>query len=388
MKKPWLLILAAIILITLIGLWLYLFFGGDEAKEDLYNTFGLVGDELQFDLGDVFDDQATSTSPYLRQLSLRQTIGYVALDASSSTPRTVRFVEAGTGHVYSVNVEDGTEERLSNITVPSAETAVLSRDGAYAAISVGSELVTVITLPSGSTTLSSRVLNINPISTSFTSDDTLLYAVKEGRSVRGYSYNLKTTDTTNIFIVPFREAVVLWGDTVAGTHYTYPKTAADLEGYLYEIKSDTLARLPVSGFGLSAIANDTSIIYSITENGVYKSYTYNKASSETAPVNFLFIPEKCLVVDSGISCATDVASIYSGSVESWYRGETIFSDALWYTKPDTKFTTQIEPLSETAGRSLDATLLTTKSQVLYFVNHNDSSLWVYDRDFTVALPDN
>lgn len=388
MKKPWLLILAAIILVTLIGLWLYLFFGGDEAKEDLYNTFGLIGDELPFDLGEIFDDQATSTSPYLRQLSLRQTAGYIALDASSTSPRTVRLVEAGTGHIYSVNVEDGSEERLSNITVPSAETAIFSKKGDYAAIMAGGRLVNIITLPNGSTTLSSTVLNINPISTSFTSNDTLLYALKESQSVRGYEYDLVTDTTINLFTVPFREAVILWGETATGPHYTYPKTASDLEGYLYEINSGTLSRLPISGFGFSAIITGDAIIYSSAESDNLKNYIYNKKGGEVTPVQIPFIPEKCLVLKDGVSCASDTIAITKGSIESWYRGETVFNDTLWYIQPEINLTNQIEPLSKTVGRSLDATMLSTESKVLYFVNHSDRSLWVYDRDFTIVLPNN
>lgn len=388
MKKPWLLILAAIILVTLIGLWLYLFFGGDEAKEDLYNTFGLSGDELPFDLANIFDDQATSTSPYLRQLSLRQTAGYVALDASSTSPRTVRLVEAGTGHIYSINAEDGSEERLSNTTVPSAELAVLSKDGNYAAIMTAVGSVTIVTLPNGSTTLSSIVLNINPISLSFTSDNTLLYAVKEGQSVRGYEYNLAKGNSVSLFTVPFREAVILWGETAAGPHYTYPKTAADLEGYLYEIKAGTIVRLPISGFGLSVIANSAAIVYSRIEEGSPKSYIYTKTSGDTMSVNTPLVPEKCLVMESGVGCASDTAAINGDSIESWYRGETTFNDGLWYILPEINFNSQIEPISETAGRNLDATMLSAKFKALFFVNHSDRGLWVYDRDFMIVLPDN
>jgi hypothetical protein len=86
MKKPWLLIIAGIVLTIVIGLWLYLFFGGDDAKEDLYNAFGLNGSDLPFGLETLLDDSgATSTPAYLRQLTLRQVAGYVPLEASPST---------------------------------------------------------------------------------------------------------------------------------------------------------------------------------------------------------------------------------------------------------------------------------------------------------------
>jgi hypothetical protein len=387
MKKPWLLIIAGIVLTIVIGLWLYLFFGGDDAKEDLYNAFGLNGSDLPFGLETLLDDSgATSTPAYLRQLTLRQVAGYVPLEASTSTSRSVRFVEKGTGHIYSVPVDGDTEERLSNITIPNARQATISADGSYAAVYTdNASSFTVVTLAHGSTALSSNTVDGSPISLTFTTDNTLLYAVKDGQSVVGYTYNVKTTDKKPLFSIPFREAVILWGDSEAGPHYVYPKTAEELEGYLYKTEANTLKRLPISGFGLSVKSQADNLLYTRFENGSSKSYVFK--NNEETPLSVSFIPEKCSFRGQIFVCA-----IHGGeeslSLTSWYRGEVESNDSLWYFIPDINYATSIENLSATAGRIIDVISPATTEKSLYFINNIDSGLWVYDRDFESSVINN
>jgi hypothetical protein len=387
MKKPWLLIIAGIVLTIVIGIWLYLFFGGDDAREDLYNAFGLNGDELPFGLDTLLDDSnATSTPPYLRQLSLRQVAGYMPLEASTSSPRSVRFVEKGTGHIYSVPVDGDSEERLSNITIPNTRQAVLSADGEYAAVYAdNASTFTVVTLPNGSTTLSSNTVEGSPISLAFTDNNTLLFAVKEGQSVVGYTYNIKTAKTKPLFYIPFREAVILWGESEAGPHYTYPKTAEELEGYLYKIEANTLRRMPISGFGLSVKSQDDTLLYTRIENGSSKSYVF-KNNDET-PLSVSFIPEKCSFREQVFVCAIHTGS-EPLSLTSWYRGEVESNDTLWYFIPDINYATSIENISATTGRLIDVISPVTTEKTLYFTNNIDSGLWVYDRDFASSVINN
>ena len=385
MKKPWLLILAGIVLTILIGLWLYLFFGGEEAREDLYNTFGFTGDELPLGFEDIFfDENASSSSPYLRQLSLRQSGGYIALDGSSSTPRTARFMESGTGHIYSVKVDDGAEERLSNITIAAARNASFSPDGIYVAVTTdGAGGMTLLTLPHGSTTLDSVTIQGSIIETAFTDDSVLLYAAKEGQSVRGYSYVPETAQTKLLFTIPFREATVLFGGNVTGPHYAYPKTAEELEGYLYKIQNGAIERHTISGFGLSAqVAGDT-LLYTKTENYVAKSFILS--NGEVRDAGATFIPEKCTPRGEIFLCAIDSAN---RSLTEWYRGEYVSNDALWYFIPEINYAGQINALGETAGRTLDVVHPSVTSTALYFINRVDNTLWVYDRDFEAEVTDN
>ncbi len=385
MKKPWLLILVGVILVALIGVWLYLFFGGDEARQDLYNAFGLDGTELPFPFDTLLPgDSATSTAQYLRQLSLRQTVGYVPLQISSSTPAVVHLAEAGTGHIYKVTVGDGQEERLSNITIPGAKNASFSPDGMYAAItSDEGRSLTIVTLPHGSTTLRSTKLDVSPVSTSFTVDGALLYAVKEGQAVRGYLYNPVDESTTPVFTVPFREATILWGKTAIGPHFAYPKTAEELEGYLYRIDSGVMSRLSISGFGLSAIADDTSVAFTRIQNGLAAAYFFDQKTKSLSPQTTFFIPEKCTFNNSFLICAANADPNNTSLLKEWYRGEISFNDSLWQLSPNFQEGTFLIHFEAVSGRALDAIHLRVVLGEVYFIHKTDSSLWVYSDDSNI-----
>ena len=363
MKKPWLLIIAGITLTVLIGIWLYLFFGGEEAKEDLYNAFGLAGDELPFGFEDIFgDESSTTTQPYLRQLTLRQVIGYVPLDSAPDATPKVHFAEGGTGHVYQVETASGVEERLSNITIPGAYSATFSPDGLFAAILSGDDTkLTIITLPNGSTTLSSKEIQGAFVSTSFTADNTLLYALKEGQSVKGYAYTPPTDESKIAFTIPFREARIVWGTSTNGPHYVYPKTAESLEGYLYEINAGALKRLPVSGFGLSALVSDFWILYTIYDNSIPETYIFGKDR-----IKIPLLPEKCAPKEDVLICAVNDNSL---TTSEWYRGELNSNDSLWYLIPEIDYIGTVENLSRTAARAIDAISLQTTNNTLFFIKN-------------------
>lgn len=285
-----------------------------------------------------------------------------------------------------MRVEDGEEERLSNITIPSAKSASFSPDGNYAAItSEDGRALTVVTLPHSSTTLASARIDAGPISTSFTSDNKLLYAVKDGQSVKGYVYDVLAVTSRPLFSIPFREAVVLWGNTEKGPHYTYPKTAEELEGYLYEINSGTLNRLPISGFDFSARTGGASVLYTKIENSIPRSYAWDISRKEAAPSEVLFTPEKCVAWGDDFVCAIHRESL---NLTSWYRGELSSEDSLWYYIPGINYIGLVENITATAGRTIDATQLDIGSEKLFFINKIDNGLWVYARDFASPVTDN
>lgn len=385
MKKPWLLFIAGGILTLLLGLWLYLFFGGDQAKEDLYSTFGFSGDELPFDLGNIFEDEpATSTPAYLRQLSLRDAAGFMPQEGSDTDSRVVFLAEKGTGHIYKVRVSDGTEQRVSNITVAGTRLASFSSDGAYAVLyTENTPTFTLVSLPNASTSLTSTTLNGAPISVHFT-EDSLLYAVRDGQSVKAYVYKLTTGATEPLFTVPFREAVVLWGETESGPHYTFPKPADELEGYLYKIERQTMTRLPVSGFGLTAKKDGEKIIYSITVPGGRQTSLYQ--SDSIATLNATALPEKCVSRGDAVICAAPESAPVS--LASWYQGEQDNTDSLWYFLPDIQYKESIENISLTANRTLDVIEPEITERAFYFINKIDGGLWVYDRDLLTSIIDN
>ena len=388
MKKPWLLIIAGVLLTTLIGMWLYLFFGGDEAREDLYNAFGLQGDELPFGIEDIFgEDNATSSVPYLRQISFRQVIGYIPFAASSTTSPYVYIAEAGTGHIYKVDTVSGDEERLSNITIPTASKAVFSPNGQYVAVVPNdSRATTVLSLPNGTSTVTSTDIEARVADISFTNENILVYSEKSNQSTVGFSYNPATGETATIFTIPFREAVVAFGETVEGPHYTYPKMAEELEGYVYAVTGSSLKRLPITGFGLSVQNSPTWMVFTRIENNQPTTYLFEKETENNSTLDISVFPEKCASAEGEFICAINESS--ANSQTSWYRGEYVSSDSLWYILPDINYVGRIEDISQTAGQPLDVTEPELTTYGFYFITKQNDSLWVYDRDFTSSLTDN
>ncbi len=387
MRKPWLLIVAGIILLILIGLWLYLFFGGDDAREDLYNAFGLQGDELPFGIEDIFgNDSATTSVPYLRQLSFRQVIGYVPFSTSSTSNPYVYFAEAGTGHVYKVDAVTGNEERLSNITIPTATRAVFSPNGQYVAVVPNdSRTITVVTLPNGTSTVTSATIETRVADISFTTENVLVYTERNSLNTVGFSYNPTNEERATIFTIPFREAVVAFGETVNGPHYTYPKPAEELEGYVYEVSSDVFRRLPISGFGLSMQASATWIVYAKIENNQPKTFLFNKTNGDLSALDIPLYPEKCASHVETFVCGV---TSESQTLSSWYQGEATLNDSLWYFVPEVNYSFFIEDISAIANTSIDMLYPRVRSGALYFINKTTNSLWVYDRDFTSPVIDN
>lgn len=392
--KPWLIISSGIVLSILLLVWVYLYFTGDGGREGLFNAlnFGDTSGE-GFDLGDIFDG-VTEDQPNaeLRQLSLRWVVGYSSVLAAASTSATAYLVEAGTGHIYAIDIATGVENRISNITIPTANRAVVSGDATFAVVAKndGQGGLTVISLPHGSTTLDSFEIDADAFSFSLTSDNKLLYASHVGSAVAAYVYDLETRTETTLFNIPFREATIVWGKSTNSVHYVYPRTSSQLEGYLYAVKSGVLRRMPASGYGLSATGNDSYALFTVRSGDGYLTRAYEADPEGTTDIGFSFLPEKCAFINNGALCGLSSTSYDNNSPDNWYSGEVSHSDGLWYLDLKTKETFFVLDMENTSGRMLDVTKpeVAQDASALFFINKTDQSLWIYEGDFIVNPSDN
>lgn len=393
--KPRLLIISGIILSILLLGWVILFFAGDKAQEDLFNAlnFGDTSGE-GFEFEELFpggESEENTAAATLRQLSLRRVAGQLPVAATATTSAQVYFAEAGTGHIYTIETVSGEEKRISNITAPSANQVAFSSDARFAAIKSESDnSLTIITLPHGSTTLDSFLINTTAYSFSFTDANTLLYAEKQGSSVIAYAYNIEKRQTLELFSVPFRDATIMWGSNGSGRHLVYPSTSARLEGYLYTIIDGSWGRLPVSGFGLSAIGNDEYGLYTKRADTVFETTLLNYETGSITTTDFSFLPEKCVFATGDLVCALGTTQYTEESPDTWYSGEVNYSDELWFVDVDTNNTSFIVGLEADSGRALDVIkpqVMSDDSAIL-FINKVDQSLWIYDGAFMSNVGDN
>ena len=371
-----------VLILILIGVWLFLLFADEDTKNDVYNRFGISGtpEEGIFEevidaiIPDVFQKQ------YLRQLTTKRVIGYIEVVQASST--LVYFVEGGTGHVYTIDpMIEGSESRISNVTVPVATKAVVADDGMHIAIRSGNQPESEVTvLTRAGETVESFTLDEPVRDFTITTNNDVLYTVAGGSGLYGKSLDLETNTTKTIFEIPFREATIVWGKGPDDSHYVFPKSSRYLEGYLYEIKAGAFRRLPVSGFGLLANGAPNEVLYSTLESDTYVSRLLNVEAKLAQDLPLTFIPEKCTFGVTLLYCGVSYNPNDYGFPDNWYRGETSFADNIWKLSPQTLELNLVINTLDESGRELD--MINPEAgaddRFLYFVNKNDYSLWTYE----------
>jgi len=402
MKRPVFIIVGAIFVFVLLAIWLYMLFFGTP-KNDPSTTFADLNFTDTTDTtvivpdGDTTTDQPTvdiAGPERLRQLTTKPVVGHQeVLRDASSTPE-VLYIEAGTGHVFSIDSTSGEETRLSGTTLRESQAGAITHNGRFVMIQSGSgagkEFI-VGEISSTSEILIPRTINENIVTFKATTDNTFLYAIQTDSSIIGKHYYPISDTSETIFTVPFREALIEWGDTALETHYTYPKANSRLEGFLYQIKNGQIERLPISGFGLSAQGNDSLVLYSKQLEGSYQTFMYDIEDNVTESLPIDIIPEKCTTKhksSSKLICGETLATYGASVPDTWYKGIISYVDDLWEIEQITEGTLNASTIDrlvspvQAVGRQLDMINLSVNKDDsnVYFINKNDRTLWLYELD--------
>lgn len=402
MKRNLFIIAGAVLVVgLLIAAWVYvMFFGTPRELPNFADTFdfGFGGDGeavAPLEQPPVATSTPTPTvnvvgNP-LRQLTTRPVIGYRELTPVSTTSNPVLiYAEAGTGHIYSIDLVTGIETRRSGTTIVEAAEAVFSADGRYVVYRSGYNRVarTIIgTAGSSSDSLSTVELGELAENMHLEGNETLFYSVR-GTTAAAKSQNLRTGATKTLFTVPLSDPVVLWGSGETADHFVYPKPSYLLPGYVYRVRGNTLTRLPVSGFGLSAFRAGALVGVSTIDSGDIYNTTFVDTTSNTSISSVgVFIPEKC----TNTPTATDrfwcvegpLSNIPFGYPDTWHRGEVTNPDTvseIEISATSTTITGLVDTFSST-GRVIDGIHYGTgpSQKNVYFINRLDNSLWAYAR---------
>lgn len=393
MKRSVFIIIGVVLVLILIAVWVYMLFFSTAPSGD--EQFGNIDFEDTNDSTDPGPGTEPETEPVvdmqtnqrLRQLTTRPVAGFKEVSTGTSTPNTVLYMEIGTGHIYSIDLGTGAEERISATTIPEAQKAEFSQDGLYVMVQSGFEMQKEFILGevhSTSSSLSTTKLG-EPI-TSFRStvDNSFVYSVQTNTDTIGKVLDPTDLTTERLFTLPLRETTIEWGGSVSDAHYAYPKATRHLQNFLYQIKNGTITRMPVDGYGMSALGNDNSIMYAKQENETYQSYSLNIQAGTESELPFIQIPEKCVMGESESPltiCANSTYDFAGLLPDSWYKGEILSSDSLWEMSPDGRQATFLVNPEQTSGRSLDITRLQIADDManIYFTNQLDQTLWVYER---------
>jgi len=287
MKGNYTIIFSAVIILILLGILAYLnFFMEKPTDESSPND---VFSNLEFDaLGENTDSPVVDNNTglpdisgnqprvRLRQLTTRNTVGYAEVVRSTTTPPVVLIGEAGVGHIYEINLEQGTETRIGYTTIPDARSMFFSNDGTTFAVITSErggpgQLRLGVLSDEGSAALTVVADNVT---TATILDGVLLYSKQHNNGIDVVERDLARGSEKTLFTVPFREAIVVFGETVTGPHVAYPKSSQHLEGFVYSYTGTTRTRTPLNGFGLTAHLAGDSIVGSWRNGSELTSYYY------------------------------------------------------------------------------------------------------------------
>jgi len=395
MKRSVFIIIGIVLVIVLLSVWVYVLFFSTPSSNNVDEQFG----DLDFqDTTDVdYQEPAVEPEPEpvvdvqtnqrLRQLTTRPVAGFTELPVSIDTPRKVIYMEVGTGHIYSINLITGAEERISATTIARAQAAEFSENGQYVMIRSGFGTQKEFLLGEinfDSNTLSNTKLAEPITSFSSTDDDRFLYSIQTDTNTIGKVFNPFEFTNETLFTLPFREASIEWGSDVTDSHYVYPKTTRQLESFLFRVKNGVVERMPVDGYGMSALGNDNYVFYSKQVDNEYQSYYLDTNSGQETSVPLTQIPEKCVMSEEEFPitiCANTEYASTSLLPDSWYKGEVSTADSLWEISPDGMSARFLISPELTSGRLLNITQLqiTDDKSHVYFTNQTDQTLWVYER---------
>lgn len=394
-KKLFFVIGSIIVVIILAVVWGYLLFFGTPGT--VPGTFSTI------DLGDTTDQTITdlpatdidtgetpiidiTSEEKLRQLTTKPVAGFQAVQVSSTSPRLIYYVEAGTGHLYTINLESGEEVRRSGTTIVMATDAKISSDGMSLVVRSGQGERAPVQLGrynESTDTYDFIELPGEWLDYQFTTTGELMLAEKTQSGVSVTTRNLATGSSRPIFTVPFREAVIVWGNTSSDTHYVYPKPSRLLEGFVYAVRQGELERLPIEGEGLTALGDNNGVVYSTRTNNQYSSYYLNTTTKEVTSFPLVALPEKCAAGATSnqiIYCATSFGTPTDQLPDSWYQGILSVSDHIWEIVTISGSSQLLVAPNIEVGRALDIQHLVLDStySVLYFTNKNDNTLWLYE----------
>jgi|AntRauTorckE6833_2_1112554.scaffolds.fasta_scaffold19644_2 hypothetical protein len=389
MKRSYFIAIATTLALVLIAVWVYiLFFSNTSQQEESF---------AELNLNDTTDSTIPANTPEpepvvdvvniekLRQLTTKPVVGFTEIVDESGEVDSIYYTEAGTGHVYSINLTSGKEERISGTTFANIKKSDITPNGQYILIETGLGNNREFVLGEFSTSTNEYIFNTvadDIYNFTATKDNNFLFTAKLGSKLQATHYYPISETAEIIFEIPFVEAAVRWGDLAIDTHYVYPKASARLEGYLYQARDNKLKRLPVAGRGLSAIGNQESVLYSTQVDRDYLTRIYDLETKETVDLEVIFgaIIDKCVnyPAKKTFICGTSNEPQDQNTPDDWYKGETTYSDSLWEVDASSLSFKKLVDVPEESGRNIDSINLEigASQQSVFFQNKSDMTLWM------------
>jgi len=384
-KRSLIITIGVVLILLVLGVWLYLlFFGTPGSSDDVFTNLGIgIVEEAQPAAEPAPPQkepqtQVDTSSGGLQQLTTRPVAGFGFVGTSTTL---LRYAERGTGHIYELDIASGAERRVSGTTIPQVVDVAFSPNGAgVALISEDGQSRTVLvgtTSPDRTTNANYVTLPNNVFDVAFNSNTTLHYAAAEGAGTAGYAYDITTRDPLRLFSLPLKDVRMVWGDTP----YLYNSPTRHFQGSLY--RSEDLTAVTSGEYGFVANMNERYVFASRIEDEQYVSYAQHRHTGERTLLPLTFVPEKCTSVASNpdiLWCASPIEGQDRNYIEDWYKGVIWSEDVLWRVNIPTGGAQLVSNLFDEAGRLIDVgqMRINETGTIALFGNVVDNTLWMYD----------
>lgn len=387
------LIISGITALSLLLLaWVYLLlFGVPNVAQQTFTDLGIVSST---EITPVTENTATQLAPdtKLQQLTVRPVAGFVYLTEPISTTtasstvgdikQILRYVERGTGYVYEIDLNNGTETKVSGLTVSQTVTANFSPDGNQVVLITEDGSLRSTQLLGLVGTSTSKTLPYNATNFGWSNNDILNYTIGSASSTTAYSHESGLAGMK--WRIPLTNVDVYWrnlGDIIIN------KPAPNLKSGIFRVSKNNLIALVPPRYALFGFPNQAGnlIFYSYfdTQGKEMSSALYNITDGSEYATAITSIPEKCGFdsTNTKIWCGFDEANaVDREDINHWYRGEIKHNDNIWVTEVGSPEEAILATtLSSQTGYSIDVTDLkvTRDNQYLIFRNKNNDTLWKY-----------
>ncbi len=343
------------------------------------------------------DTNKTNTPPTVADTKkgvLSQKI--IPMAPSTEFVPSIRYVERATGNIYQTFADNIDERKFTTTMIPMVHDAFFGKNDDSVVmryLTTDTNLIDsfIGILPKeilgGDTSISNEVTgsflpeNITDISVS-PDGSYIFYLLKNNDSIIGSTATSYGDTKNQIFTSPFTEWLSQWPNDRMITLTTKP--SAVFLGSVYSLDPNTKNFTKIFG-GISGMTTLTSpngklILYN---NNNLSLRIYNVDTKDSVSVGVKTMPEKCVwnKASTELYCAVPGYITGNNYPDTWYMGETSFSDNIWKINIENGSTTQIaDPTSFSSGEEIDGIKLSLddSEKYLFFVNKKDSYLWEFN----------
>jgi hypothetical protein len=417
MKRLFIIIAGAIVVIGLLVLGYYLFLAPKDASLSVGNPFsgtnsGDVSPSEDLPTDGTLQNAGTALAPRFVKITDGPVAqGSVAFDAtiastdsedpnvvslSSSTASTtttdapsrdveVRFIDRASGNVYSYLSHSRTLTRISNKTLPGIQRASWTPDGSHAfaqflASSGGEEHVNTYSLTAKG---GDGFLLENDLDQALAVDSTMLFTLFSGSTGSiGTVSSIDGSNARTLFSSVLSSLVV---HPSAGNLFGTNKPSSQIDGYAFEIgrPSGSFTRIlgPFRGLTVLPSPSGKSLLYSYTSAGTYQLRMIDTATRTSIALPLATLTDKCVWSADGKSAYCAVPTNLQGNLpDDWYQGAITFTDRIWKIDLDQRIATLVIDPLQIGKVNIDAVSLAVdpSEDMLVFTDKHTGALYAYD----------